>query len=367
MNIKKKLGASKYTEILNNSIITHGNNYRLKIALKEKTIKLAFLGGSVTQGYTPEKMIESCYPSLVKDKFLQQINNEVNCDFINLGFSGTDSSMGLILTETYLIEYQPNVVFIEYAINHDISIESATRFESLIRKLLQLESNPTVIIITLLTNEFYSAQDLMLHIAKHYELPVISILDTLAPLLKENRLSWSDYSMDEGHANTFGHELIADCLISYLTHVSKSKSDMIYSINNQVLYSSTYENLKLINMNDTSACETTFHHESLRLCLLPFVLQNNKTGKFHFFKTKQKCHGLFIVFLQCNHKEFGAANIFINNKKVCTLPGYSIFGWYNPIIKILPISNTLESHNIEIIMEKEDEKKEFYLLSIGLY
>lgn len=367
MNIRDKLGESNYTENLSKSIITHGNNYRLKQALNQKNIKLAFLGGSVTQGYTPEKMIAQCYPILVKDKLMQLTKNKTNCYWLNLGFPGTDSSMGLILTENYLVDYQPDVVFIEYAINHDISIESATKFESLVRKLLHLRNKPAVIVITLLTKELYSAQDLMLHIAKHYELPVISILDTLAPLLAENKINWNDYSMDEGHANTSGHELIADCIHSYFTHTLQSTRDNIYSINNQILYAATYEGLELIDLGDVIACESTFDKESLSSIFFPSVLRNNKSSEFYFFRTKQKCHGLLIVFLQSNQKEFGSANVFIDDIKVCTLLGYSIFGWHNPVIKILPISNSLCDHKIEIVMDKEDEKKEFYLLSIAIY
>ena len=66
----------------------------------------------------------------------------------NYGFAGANSIFGLALTERFLREDLPDIVFVEYALNDASDNESRNAFEGLIRKLLEAYKNDSITIRT---------------------------------------------------------------------------------------------------------------------------------------------------------------------------------------------------------------------------
>lgn len=123
-----------------------GNMYRLKKAMKKaergEKLVVSFLGGSITQG-SLSSTPQTCYAYLVyrwwKDAF-------PNADivYVNAGIGGTTSQFGAARVEEDIISCGPDVVIIDFTVNDESTQLFKETYESLVRRLLNLETEPGV-------------------------------------------------------------------------------------------------------------------------------------------------------------------------------------------------------------------------------
>lgn len=362
MNIYTKLGASKYQELIRECILNEGNNSRLKAAIEKDTIRIAFLGGSVTMGVQDSGMIKEAFPYLLGEG-LKPVYRDKLIDVLNLGFPAVNSIYGLFQTERNLIDYSPDIVFVEYGVNDGASLEWINAFESLIRKLLQLPSKPVVGIILLMLQTLQTRRDYMLELGRFYWLPVIGIYEAFPEYMKRGELNWNDYSNDEAHANREGHEFICDCLYQLIMDMTDKETDTYYEMNSNCLYGAFFTELKLLDFYDKGSWEGTF---------LPvfsqsneFALENDCKAWEHFFRFHARCKGIIVIYEQSSQKSYGTAQVIIDGSERFRLKGHSIYGWNNPVCQILLGSDIAYEHTVEIRMIKSEERKIFKLLYLG--
>ena len=101
-------------------------------ASKGLPVTVGFLGGSITQGSLASRQ-ENCYASLVFDWWRQQFPN---ARLINAGIGGTTSQFGVARVEADLLQYKPDMVFVEFSVNDDATPFFMETYEGLIRKIL---------------------------------------------------------------------------------------------------------------------------------------------------------------------------------------------------------------------------------------
>ena len=102
-------------------------NFNYKIQ-KNEPVSVVFLGGSITnhQGYRVQ----------ITDWLKQQYSN-VQFTSINSGIGGTGSDLGVFRTERDVLQYHPDLVFVEFAVN-DAKTDSlviAHSMEGIVRKI----------------------------------------------------------------------------------------------------------------------------------------------------------------------------------------------------------------------------------------
>lgn len=103
--------------------------------------------------------------------------------YINAGIGGTTSHFGVARVYDDVLVYNPDFVIVEYSVNDQANEFYMETYEGLIRKIIESESEPAVMI---LNNVFYDSgnntQKCHNIVGKHYDLPIYSVKDSLYTL-----------------------------------------------------------------------------------------------------------------------------------------------------------------------------------------
>lgn len=205
-----------------NAIANSGDDARIKkvmeCAKRGEPIKIGFIGGSITQGSlasTPQL----CYAYRVYEWWCKAFP-KAEMTYINAGIGGTTSEFGAARVETDLLSGAPDFVIVEFSVNDESTEHFMETYEGLIRHILLSESEPAVLLVH---NVFYhtggNAELMHGRIARHYDLPSVSMQSSIYPEIVAGRMNNRDITPDDLHPNDTGHELVASVITYYLKQV----------------------------------------------------------------------------------------------------------------------------------------------------
>ena len=201
------------------AMVSYGNTSMMQNVIKKaqsgEKVTVAYLGGSITEGISAGA--DGCYAKLTYDYFAQKFGTGDNVQYVNAGLSGTPSKLGILRLDRDVLAYEPDICFIEFAVNDGTEADYQNAYESIVRTLLQKNITP-VLLFSVAEND-HSAQDYMKQIGEFYHLPMISYCDALRYLFANNRMTWKDFSDDQSHPNTEGHKLVASMVDYYFDTV----------------------------------------------------------------------------------------------------------------------------------------------------
>lgn len=231
------------------------NLFRLKRCMENarlgKELTIGFLGGSITQGSLATTM-ENTYAYRVfswwKETFTQ-----AKFHYVNGGIGGTTSHYGVSRAVTDVLMYQPDVVVVDFSVNDEADEFFQETYEGVVRKLLSWNSEPAVI---LLNNVFYdtglNAQEYHNAIGNWYQVPHVSIKDTLYQRMKQGEYTREELTSDGLHPNDKGHELVAKELIQFLEEVKKDKKEEVPCQIPAPMTANAYEDAKRLTIREIS-------------------------------------------------------------------------------------------------------------------
>ena len=201
------------------AMVSYGNTSMMQNVIKKaqsgEKVTVAYLGGSITEGISAGA--DGCYAKLTYDYFAQKFGTGDNVQYVNAGLSGTPSKLGILRLDRDVLAYEPDICFIEFAVNDGTETDYQNAYESIVRTLLQ--KNITPVLLFSVTENDHSAQDYMKQIGEFYHLPMISYCDALRYLFANNRMTWKDFSDDQSHPNDEGHKLVASMVDYYFDTV----------------------------------------------------------------------------------------------------------------------------------------------------
>ncbi len=362
-----KNAQGSHSQIIERSLISIGNNYRIKKAMdkagKGQQVTIAYLGGSITEGYNggPYK----CFAKLTCEYFAQNFGKGDNVNYLNAGMAGTSSITGLIRIERDLLIHNPDIVFVEFAVNDTKDKRNMAAFESLILRILSSESQPAVVIIFTLSQSGFSCQNEMAQIGRHYDLAMISVKDAIVPEFIEGTMKWQDYSDDYIHPHEKGHELITELITYYLNKVSKEVRDDVYKITQTPVIGNEFVNLKMVDNTSTLINDFGGFFPDITINQFPNGWTHKAGCKGEKFIFNLYCKNLFMVYKESKNTDTGSVDIHVDDISVLTLSGFNSSGWNNPVVKLLLNFDKPEIHKIQIKMSKGSEYKEFSILAFG--
>lgn len=266
------------------------NNRLIKViqkAMNGEEITLGVLGGSITMGANviKEDRYAKSYSGRLREWLENTFNTKVN--LVNAGIGATTSTFGVHRIEKDLLQHDPDLVILEYAVNETESDTTNKTYEDCVRRILAHQnadgSVPALILLftvrystvseTMLDRitawdsnpvvgeaTYYNNQGAQMIIGNNYNLPMISYMDCIVPLINNDKLTWSGSSnkaanltTDNIHPSYFGHQIISSLLSDYIANVAKdvtnSTSATIGSLQD-ALYGATYTNAKFYNSVD---------------------------------------------------------------------------------------------------------------------
>lgn len=215
----------KYQINYENAMSNHGNWDRIcrvmRRASEGESLVIGFLGGSITMG-SLSSTPQTCYAYHVYEWWCRTFPN-AKFSYINAGIGATDSQFGCARAESDLLRYEPDFVVVDFSVNDESTEHFLETYEGVIRKLYYAEKKPAVM---LLHNVYYhdgsNAQLQHAKIARHYDIPAVSMQSSIYPELLAGRIENRAITPDDLHPNDDGHELVASVIIHVLEQIRVS-------------------------------------------------------------------------------------------------------------------------------------------------
>lgn len=205
--------------VYDRGIVNVGNAYRMQRVMQRaengESITVVFLGGSITQD-SAATVHEKCYAYRTYLWWCENFPKASIC-YVNAGIGATDSRFAAARLSEDVLSKHPDVVYCEFSVNDENTALYKESFEGVIRGILTAPGEPALF---LFNNVFYddgrSAQEVHNEVALYYDLPVVSIRDSIYEEILLGNLTRSLITADNLHPNDYGHSLVADVITNLM-------------------------------------------------------------------------------------------------------------------------------------------------------
>ncbi len=198
--------------IEDDQMFTYLNNTYYKLT-KDKSLNIVYMGGSVTSGYGASDQNTKSWRAYTT-KWIKECFPDATVNGINAAIGGTGSYLADFRFDTDVAAKDPDLLFIEFAINDRYNAQTQENVvrtsETLVQKAYA--ANPNIDIVYVLTFDQsvrqYDYEQLKGHrdVAKKYGLPFIKLGKSFYSMLQKTGDDFSKYFMDSVHPNDVGYE-----------------------------------------------------------------------------------------------------------------------------------------------------------------
>lgn len=356
-----------YEKMVDRSLLSVGDMTRMSDVFQKaqngEDITVAYIGGSITEGYnagTTEFYAKTC------TDLLQGYFPDITVTGVNAGISGTPSLLGNLRLERDVLSADPDIVFVEFAVNDGQEADYKNAYESLVRTLLTQEKDIAVVLLFTVLDSGYTCQEHMSKIGANYDLPMISVHDSVYEEIEAERMTWQDYSNDQSHPNAYGHKCITDFVDNYYQKVLPVVAENVGEVSKELpdpVFSAKYMNMHYMDSATMDGVE------------LDGFEQYDTHGSFHngwmyrgtdggSMKFTVDCSVLEMVFKANNSDKYGTADIYVDGEKVKSVVSNMSDGWNNPVTAYLIDNDSSAEHTVEIRMEG-GVTQAFFVMAFG--
>lgn len=360
--------ADPYTAMVQRSLVSPGNTHRMKQKLaameKGEEVTAAFLGGSITEGYTVKP--EECWAKLTYDYFCEKYPS-AKINYVNAGLSGTPSVLGCLRADRDVISKGADIVFIEYAVNDGNDKLYQESYDSLVKSVLEQENEPAVVLLFNRTKEGHTAQDYMKQIGEYYSLPMISTADALTPALEDGTVKWESYYNDSSHPNPEGHKLFEEFIGYYFSELEKAADDGEYSVPVIGKFGAPYENAVMIEADNDSFIQSPGSFDKAASGVSGFNKgwAYNGSGQNEPMKFTVTGNSLFLVCKRNNSADMGKIEVYIDGTRAKIIDTNDKDGWGDPYAYQVIKWQSVKTMDVEIKIAEGSENKTAEILAIG--
>lgn len=356
-----------YEKMVDRSLLSVGDMTRMSDVFQKaqngEDITVAYIGGSITEGYnagTTEFYAKTC------TDLLQGYFPDITVTGVNAGISGTPSLLGNLRLARDVLSADPDIVFVEFAVNDGQEADYKNAYESLVRTLLTQEKDIAVVLLFTVLDSGYTCQEHMSKIGANYDLPMISVHDSVYEEIEAGRMTWQDYSNDQSHPNAYGHKCITDFVDNYYQKVLPVVAENVGEVSKELpdpVFSAKYMNMHYMDSATMDGVE------------LDGFEQYDTHGSFHngwmyrgtdggSMKFTVDCSVLEMVFKANNSDKYGTADIYVDGEKVKSVVSNMSDGWNNPVTAYLIDNDSSAEHTVEIRMEG-GVTQAFFVMAFG--
>lgn len=326
-------------------------------------VTVAYLGGSITEGYLVNSKQNYAYKTT---DWLKELFANDNIRRVNAGLSGTSSTIGLLRVQKDVLDEKPDLVFIEFAVNDANDITSKLMYESLVNRIVNSETAPAVVLIFTVLENGYTCEEHQAKVGEAYGLPMISVNAALSPEMESGALVWSDYAQDEAHPNNQGHTMISNyirCLFTGIMTKQTLDSERDYSACRE--YGAPYAGMNFYNSENLYIPDTGgFIEANSNISHFPHDwLWGQKAGSSLKFTMTGK--NLFLLYKEADSMNMGALEVYVDGKRRMTVNANAADGWNNPEVCLLLDGPEEQEHEIELVMAEDSQEKDFHILGFG--
>lgn len=358
-----------YDNMIERSLMSTGNLERMSQFITKlkngEEVTVAFIGGSITEGMTagPEK----CWAKLTYD-YLCEKYPDTKINYVNAGMSGTPSVLGNIRLKRDVLDYKPDLVFVEFAVNDGNEQVYKDSYEALVRTVLSQEQQPAVALYFTVIKSGHTCQEYMSKVGEAYGLPMVSLNNALSVEFDAGRMKWEDYSDDESHPNEWGHEMTRDLIVNMLEKVTaevEQKGEApISPLSEAWVYSDRFYGMQFVDRTHSSddftmISEGSFLSDRNTIAQFPdgwYVKAAPADVTAMEFEFTGK--NLMFIYKCYTNERFGSAEFTVDGEKVGSYSTCASDGWNNPVAQ-LAFSGEEGTHKVSVTLSNEDGKTSY--------
>ncbi|MHA7966541.1 SGNH/GDSL hydrolase family protein [Paenibacillus sp. CAU 1782] len=388
--------SSAYREMISRSLLSSGNNKRLKSAIQKaqngEPVTIAYIGGSITQGACARPAHDSCYAYLSYLKFKEMYGKGGgdSISFIKAGVGGTPSELGMIRYDRDVLRdgaVQPDIVIVEFAVNDADDETKGKCYESLVLKALSGEKSPAVILLFSVFINDWNLQDRLAPVGTYYGLPMASIKDAVTPQFSLSRaeggvITKRQFFDDIYHPGNAGHVIMADCLAYLFAKAGEAECDSEDIMTAKPpLIGNEFVNVTLLDRSNAAEMvrfseggfqdvdrelqaaefDDNLHAEPL----FPHNWMHRADSRNAPFIMTLRCKRLLLIYKDSGSSEFGTAEISVDGKLVKKADP-QLIKWTHCHASILINETVSDLHTVEIAMADGHTDKCFTILGFGV-
>lgn len=394
-----------YRDMVDKTLIQTGNANRLKKVIekagKGEDVTLAFLGGSITEGFNSKDRTDNnfyCYAEETYNEFKEAFGagDGSNVHFINAGMAGTASSLGVIRYYNDVLgqmEYgkYPDFLCIEYVVNDSGECTNGEGMESIIRTALS-QGTAVLLMFSHTINYETGKEDHYRPLGELYDIAMTSMRSGLTTVIDQNNKAGCDatlwyYGGDNLHPDYPGDAYMADSIMNVFFKALEDTSDI--EPNNDIAgitpkYGNAFEGMKMLsnktNPDDEESVVSMelggFSDVDQGVPTLAYEKGGEKGVKWFpdnfmhtsgsdSFKATIKCNSLMLAHKITSDKSYGEAEIYVDGELKATMNCNNSSGWNNAEMVVVFKDDQVAEHEIEIKMKSGNEGKKFTIYAIG--
>ncbi|MDE6607708.1 MAG: SGNH/GDSL hydrolase family protein [Lachnospiraceae bacterium] len=202
----------------------------MKKAAQGEKVTIAVIGGSITQGtissgaQDAEISEKKCYAELFFSWWSATFP-DTEFTFINAGIGATDSYLGVHRVREEVLDEEPDLVLVEFAVNDSNTQFYKKSYDNLIRTIVKSENAPAVLLLFMAQTSIESAQENQSIIGFSYSLPMVSYRNVIKEITETGKYTEKDLSGDTVHPSALGHAITGEILWKYLNSIYENIDD----------------------------------------------------------------------------------------------------------------------------------------------
>lgn len=420
-------GNSWYDDMISDSLVSLGTNGRLERAMEKlkrgEPVKVAFIGGSVTEGGGVNDPRLS-YADRVVDNLRKEYPVS-DITYCNAGLGGTPSSLGVMRYERDVIDVlgdTPDILFIEFSVNDYQEATGGAAFESLVRRALLEDPDTAVCLVFAVFKTKWNLQDLYIPVGEAYGLPMSSVKDAIVMPYEEGYITDADYFTDEYHPTSYGHTIMADGITYMLNQAAASANASATTADAPAAASATTAGTPASAADDSASAANTSAVATDSTDVSPSKLTpwpdqpvlgdqytqiemitaehpgDCRIQKGGFASTDTQIHGstrashsafpdnwmhtakdaskaftmeftgrnVLINYKQSSLESAGSVEVYLDDQKIKIINSQDPSGWNQSVVEVLFESDEATTHTLKIAMKPGDEQKEFTILALAV-
>lgn len=362
-------------DMVQRSFVQFGNTHRIETKLAEaasgEETTVAYIGGSITYGEGGGT--EGCYAKLSYNYIAENYGTGDNVKYVNAGVSGTPSILGNLRVEKDVLVHNPDIVFVEFAVNDGGEQIYKESFESLVRTILSHENQPAVILLFTVTENGHTCQEHMKQIGEYYELPMISVPDAIQPEFEAERMTWDDYSDDGSHPNTEGHKLVTEFISNWFEQLKmRDAVEAEYKMKPIGKFGNAYDNAFLAEIDYDNSNENLTIGETGSFSLESKSIADFTKGAWVYsgegtdpLKMNVRGNSLFLVCRRHSSSDMGKFEVYINGAKATTIDTKQSDGWGDPWAFQVIKWQSVKDMEVEIVPTADSAGKTIEIYAIA--
>ena len=381
------LSDSVYKNLIEKTIVSTGNNYRMKKVLSKiksgEKVYIAAIGGSVTEGAGPAQFTDGyAYQFFRALKAKYAPGDGKNLYFNDAGLSGTGSLLGVVRYQhdvVEVLEHKPDLLIVEFAVNDNGDVICQRSFEGIIREALSANEECAVLILYCAAS-YGNTSSQKKPVADYYSLPQINMLEVVNDSMKNNVFTKEQYYSDYVHPTFDGHRIMCESLMTLVEKMDKAKADAKIEVPSKAWKEPSMYGMKQILGDDENVKITAggFNQIDKNCQTIKKTNSSNFPKNWNHkmnaqpdetpFKMEITCKNLIFVYkVQSagSFEKFGKADVFVDGKKVATYDGGKEGGWNNCEPNLIIDEAAAAKHTVEVKMAPGSEKYGFTIVTMG--